>query len=298
MEISNPAKVYFPDEGITKGEVVEYYSSVAEAMVPHLDGRPLTLQRFPDGIGKSGFMQKNASKHFPDTIKTVEIPKEDGTTNYPLCDTADDLVYLANQGTITFHIWTARMPNLDQPDRLVLDLDPAEGAEAPRSAALTAKTVMEEVGLAPGLMTTGSKGYHLVALIEPESSYEEVGAAARWLAGVVARRSPEETTTEFLKKERKGRVFVDWLRNRTAQSVVAPWSVRPKARAPVAMPIGWEELDDTDPTRWTIADAPERISVDPWPSPPSLDTLTVRTVAEEANVDLDEEFDRFGRKRT
>lgn len=296
MEISNPDKIYFPEDGITKAQVIDFYRLAAPAMVPHLDGRPLTLQRFPDGIGSSGFMQKNASRHFPDTIERVEVPKEGGTTIHPLCDTAEDLVYLANQGTITFHVWTARLPHLTQPDRLVLDLDPPEGVEPPMEVARDTRAVMREVGLDPGLMTTGSKGYHVVARITPEADYDVVGHASRQLAGVVAARHPESATTEFRKADRTGRVFVDWLRNRWAQSSVSPWSIRPRPGAPVAVPIAWDELDDTPPDRWTVDDAPSRVEeADPWPGASGLDLDAVSRLADEHGVEVDEPFDRFGR---
>ncbi|MFO7292814.1 MAG: non-homologous end-joining DNA ligase [Actinomycetes bacterium] len=298
MEVSHPEKVLFPQDGITKGEVVDYYRAVADAMLPHLRGRPLTLQRFPSGIEESGFMQKNAPEYFPESIERIEVPKEGGTTVHPSCDSVDDLVYLVNQNTITFHIWTSRLPDLDRPDRLVLDLDPPKGGEPPREAARAARQVMEDVGLSPGLMTTGSSGYHVVALIEPHHDFDAVGHAARLLAGVVAARHPEATTTAFSKKDRAGRVFVDWLRNRWAQSTVCPWSLRPRPGAPVAMPISWEELDDTDPRRWTIRDAPERLGTDdPWPAAASLDLEAVARLAAEHDVGADEPFDRFGRKR-
>lgn len=294
--MSHPEKVLYPADGITKGEVVEYYRTVAQAMLVHLRGRPLTLQRFPNGIDEPGFMQKNASKYFPESIERVEVPKEGGTTIHPLCDTPDDLVYLANQNTITFHIWTSRTPDLLRPDRLVLDLDPPKGGDPPREAARAARKVMEDIGLSPGVMTTGSSGYHVVALIEQEHDYEAIGKVARLLAGVVAARHPDEMTTEFLKKDRAGRVFVDWLRNRWAQSTVCPWSLRPRPGAPVAMPITWEELDDTDPQRWTLRDAPERLDrEDPWPPAKSLDLDVVEELAEAHDVDADEPFDRFGR---
>lgn len=294
MEVSNPDKVLYPEDGITKGEIVAYYEAVAEAMVPHLRGRPLTLERYPDGIGTKGFMQKNASKHFPKSIRRVEVPKEGGTTNHPLCDSADDLAYLANQGTITIHIWTARQPHLDHPDRLVLDLDPAEGAEPPRDAAGAARRVLEDIGLSSGLMTTGSSGYHVVARIEPDHDYDVVGEASRLLAGVMAVRHPDQMTTEFRKVALDGRVFVDWLRNRWAQSVVSPWSLRPRVSAPVAMPIAWDELATTDPGRWTLNDASQRLSLDdPWPPSGRLDPSRVIELAEEHDVSFSEPFDRF-----
>lgn len=296
--VSHPDKVLYPADGITKGEVVDYYRTVSDAMLPHLEGRPLTLQRFPNGIDESGFMQKNAPGYFPESIERVEVPKEGGTTVHPLCDSVEDLVYLANQNTITFHIWTARLPLLERPDRLVLDLDPPKGGDPPREAARAAREVMEDIGLSPGIMTTGSSGYHVVALIEQEHDYDAVGRAARLLAGVVAARHPDETTTEFLKKDRAGRVFVDWLRNRWAQSTVCPWSLRPRPGAPVAMPISWDELDDTDPQRWNLQNAPERLGLDdPWPVASPLDVEAVQGLAEAHDVSADEPFDRFGRKR-
>ena len=294
MEVSNPDKVLYPDDGITKGQVVAYYESVAEAMVPHLEGRPLTLERYPDGIGTKGFMQKNASKHFPDTIERVEVPKEGGTTNHPLCDSPEDLAYLANQGTLTFHIWTARLPDLVNPDRIVLDLDPAEEAEPPRAAAEAARTVLADVGLESGLMATGSRGYHVVAPISPDHEYDLVADLSRHLAAIVATRHPDDMTTEFRKAAREGRVFVDWLRNRWAQSVVAAWSLRPRSGAAVAMPLTWEELASTDPNRWTIQDAAERLDiVNPWPAPSSLDPDRIFSLADEHGVSFPESFDRF-----
>lgn len=282
MKVSNPDKLMFPDEGITKAEVVAYYQQVGEVMVPHLEGRPLTLQRFPDGIDHDGFMQKNASKHFPDSIERVEVPREGGTTTHPLVDSIEDLIYLANQGTITFHIWTSRLPTLDRPDRLVLDVDPSEASGPPRQAALHARGVMADMGLESGLMTTGSRGYHVVAPIVPEHDFETVGKCARLLAEIVTMRHPDTTTTEFRKRNRGHRVFIDWLRNRWAQSVVASWSLRPRPRAPVAMPITWEELDDTDPDRWTIGNATDRILMAPQlPEPSRLDPDRVNTLAAE-----------------
>lgn len=295
MEVSNPDRVVYPDDGITKGEVVGYYETVAEAMVPELEGRPLTLQRFPSGIDGEGFMQKNASKHFPASIERIEVPKEGGTTNHPLCDSPADLVYLANQGTITFHIWTARLPDLTKPDRIVLDLDPPDSArQPPRAAAEQARQVLSEVGLDSGLMTTGSRGYHVVAPVEPDHDYDAVGHAARLLAGVLAVRHPKTLTVEFHKKERANRVFVDWLRNRWAQSVVAPWSLRPRRGAPVATPLSWDELDSTNPDAWTLRNAPQRLGgKHSWPKPGQLDPDRVDKLAEENDVFIDEPFDRF-----
>lgn len=296
VEVSSPDKVMFPADGYTKADVVGYYEKVAPVMLPHLEGRPLTLQRYPDGIHGDGFMQKNASSHFPESIRRVEVPKEGGTTNHPLIDTAEDLMYLANQGTITFHIWTSRLPHLDRPDRLVLDLDPPEGGGPPREASATARSVLGEVGLSSALMTTGSSGFHVVAPIRPDHDFEAVGHLARLLAGVVAARIPDTATTEFLKKNREGRVFVDWLRNRWAQSAVCPWSLRPLDGAPVAMPLSWDELGEADPQGWDIRSAPDRMGViEAWPEPADLDPEAIEALADGHEVTYDEPFDRFGR---
>lgn len=296
VEVSNPDKVMYPADGYTKAEVVGYYQAVAAVMLPHLEGRPLTLQRYPNGIHGNGFMQKNASSHFPASIERVEVPKEGGTTNHPLISSADDLAYLANQGTITFHIWTSRLPDLERPDRLVLDLDPPDGGGPPREPARVARSVLDEVGLDSGLMTTGSSGFHVVAAIRPEHDFETVGHLARLLAGVVAAQMPDSATTEFLKKNRKGRVFIDWLRNRWAQSAVSPWALRPLDGAPVAMPIDWEELDAADPRGWDLESAPTRAEQpDPWPEPGKLDPEAIEALADEHDVAYDEPFDRFGR---
>lgn len=296
VDVSNPDKVMYPADGFTKADVVGYYEAVAEVMVPHLEGRPLTLQRYPNGIHGDGFMQKNASSHFPDTIERVEVPKEGGTTNHPLIDSAEDLMYLANQGTITFHIWTSRLPHLERPDRLVLDLDPPEGGGPPREAARLARAVLDEAGLDSAVMTTGSSGFHVVAPIRPELDFDVVGHLSRLLAGVVAARIPDQATTEFLKKNRKGRVFVDWLRNRWAQSAVSPWSLRPLDGAPVAMPIDWDELAEAEPQGWNLDTAPDRIgAVGTWPEAGELDLAAIEALAAEHDVAFDEPFDRFGR---
>lgn len=283
MEVSSPDKLLYPADGITKAEVVAYYETIADRILPHLEGRPLTLQRFPNGIDREGFMQKNAGRYFPDSIERVEVPKEGGTTNHPLVDSVEDLLYLANQNTITFHIWTSRLPHLERPDRIVLDLDPSDDGP-PREAARAARSVMREVGLEPGVMTTGSSGYHVVARITPANDFDVVGRWARQLAGIVAARHPRTATTEFRKNKREGRVFVDWLRNRWAQSVVSPWSLRPRPRAPVAMPIDWDELDSTTPDRWTITDAADRPRVD-WPEPATPDADAIDKLAATHDVD-------------
>lgn len=294
MEISNPDKVLFPEHGYTKADLIGYYDSVADRMLPWLTGRPLTLERYPNGVGAKGFMQKNASTHFSEHIRRVEVPKSDGTVTHPVVDDRHGLVELANQAAISFHVWTAAAPDLDRPTHLVLDLDPEAGdTEAVRSVAWTTKVVLGEFGLDGLAVASGKKGFHVWVPVAG-LDYDTCGLVSRAMAGLVASRLPDQATTEFLKKHRRGRVFVDWLRNRRAQSIVAPWSVRVTDEATVAVPVSWDELDRSSPAGWTIRTAPDRLDLRP-PDPFDIDPDTVVGAARERGLDLDSEFDRFGR---
>lgn len=272
VEISSTEKTFFPEEGLTKGEIVAYYRDVADVMVPHLAGRPLTIQRFPDGIGGGGFYQKDASDHFPDWIRTVEVPRrgEGGAVRHVVCDEPATLVYLANQGSLTFHVSPARAGALDVPDVVVVDLDPVEGSDlAPvRAAARTLRALLAEVGLNPFLQTTGSKGYHVVAPIRPEHGFDRVRAFARALAEIAAERDPERLTTAVRKERREGRVYVDTARNGYAQTFVSPYSVRPRPGAPIATPLDWGELGRVDPGSYSVRNLRRRLGqkTDPWAS--------------------------------
>ncbi len=299
MEISNPDKEYFP--GVTKREVVEHYDRVSEVMLPFLVDRPLTLERYPSGVGEKGFMQKNASKHFPDFIGRIEIESANTTTTFPTISDVRGLLYLAGQGTIVFHIPASRIDDLWHPDRLVIDLDPAgddpgEVAEVARRT----RAVLEDQGVASGAMITGSSGIHVVVGLERTVDFERLARTARAIAGLVVDAAPELATTEFLKKDRDGRVFVDWLRNTAMATVVAPWSLRPRPEASVAVPIEWEEVGEIGPADITIHDIESRLEREiTWPDPIDLTDASTAIVAaaEEAGVDLDARFDRFGRKR-
>lgn len=300
VQVSNPDKVMFPDTGLTKRDLVAHYERVAPTMLPHLAGRPLTLQRFPNGIQGSGFLQKNAPAHFPSDIGRVEVPKRDGTTTYPLVDDVRGLLYLANLGTIVFHVWTSRLPDLDRPDRLVLDIDPPEGdPESARLAAGLVREVLVELDLPSVPMTTGSKGYHLITAISPTAPAEESAELSRIVAELAAVRHPDLLTTEFRIERRRGRTFLDWLRNRPGQTGVAPWSLRARPGAPVAVPFGWDELPDTPPDRWTLESIDDRLaSGDPLlmaaDKPVDLGpaVAAARSLADEAGVEI-VPFDRF-----
>ena len=269
VELTNPGKVLFPDDGITKADLVDYYVAVAPAMVPHTRGRPAMLHRFPDGIRRFGFYQKDVSGHFPDWVPRVEVAKKGGTVVHPCADDAASLAYLAGQGTVAFHVWTSRADRLDRPDQLIFDLDPSGGEwEAVVETAVVLRELLDDLGLAAYVKTTGSRGLHVVSPLRRDAGFDEVRAFARDVARVVVRLDPDRLTVEARKRDRGGRVYVDVLRNGYAQTAVAPYSVRALSGAPVAAPLDWAELDDPGfgPQRWTIADMAQRLAAggDPW----------------------------------
>ena len=260
ISLSSAEKVLFPEDDITKGDLVEYYRTVAGVMVPHLTGRPLTLHRFPSGIDGQKFYQKNASEHFPGWIHRATLRSQDGgDTEYVIADDEATIVYLANQNCIVFHPCSTRAPELHKPDLLILDLDPSDNDfEKVREGAQRLRGILSQVGLVPFLKTTGSRGLHVVAPIVPEEDEDGVRQFARLIADVLVREAPEVFTVEMSKVARGRRVFVDHLRNGKAQTAVAPYSVRALPGAPVAMPIRWAELDDPalDARRYRLRDAP------------------------------------------
>jgi bifunctional non-homologous end joining protein LigD len=268
VSVGNAGKVLFPGDGITKLDVVEHYRTVAPLMLPHAGSRPLSLQRFPDGIGAGGFFQKNASRHFPDWIERVALPKAGGTVEHVVAQRAADLVYLAEQGTLTFHGALAPVAHVDRPDRLVFDLDPSvDDFDMIRDGARLLREVLDDLGLVPFLMTTGSRGLHVVVPVSGSETFDEVRPVVEGVARLVVERDPDQFTVDFRKAARGDRVLIDYFRNAYGQTAACPWSLRPKPHAPVAVPIEWDELDDPDlrGSRYTIADVPALVErPDPW----------------------------------
>ncbi len=269
VAIEHLDKVLFPDAGVTKGELVEHYRNLAERILPHLAGRPLTLQRFPDGIAADGFYQKNIGDHFPDWVDRITVPKQDGQVTHVIASNAAALVYLAGQATITLHAWLSRRDRLHHPDRMIFDLDPPGDAFAlVRRAGRALHDLLGELGLTAWPMTTGGRGVHVVVPLDRGADFDTVRAFARDVAMLLARRD-DAFTTEVRKHQRRGRLFLDYLRNGYAQTAVVPFAVRARPNAPVAVPLAWEELDD--PTlnghRWTIRTIGQRLATldhDPW----------------------------------
>jgi len=268
VALTNQDRVVFPDAGITKGEVIAYYRAVADAMVPQLAGRPLTIERFTKGVDQGGFFQKHWQKHYPSWLDSAEAGAKT-RVRYPIVDNAAGLVYLANQGGVAFHVWTSRKTTHANPDLIVLDLGPPDGGFVMvRGVALLLRDVLEELSLTPFVKTTGSKGLHVVAPLDGRAPFDDVHALCGALAKLLASRGPELITTEFYKKDRKGRLFFDTMRNAPGATFVAAYSLRGKANAPVSCPITWKEVEDEAlrPDGFTLRDVPARLEKhgDPW----------------------------------
>jgi bifunctional non-homologous end joining protein LigD len=269
VRISRPEKVLFPAAGVTKADLAAYYERVAEHMLPHVRGRPVSMQRFPDGIDGYGFFHKDVPDHFPDWIGRVEVGKRGGRVTHAIVNDADTLVYLADQACITPHVWLSRRDRLRQPDRMVFDLDPSvEDFAAVRRAARAVGELLRELGLEPYVMTTGSRGLHVWVPLRRGPDFEEVRGFARDLARLMTLRHPDELTLEARKAKRGDRILVDVNRNAYAQTAVPPYAVRPKPQAPVATPLEWREVSDSKlrPDRWTTKSVFRRLAAkgDPW----------------------------------
>jgi len=269
VRITHPDRLMFPRDGITKLDLATYYRDVARAMVRHARDRPIAMQRFNDGIEGEAFFQKEIPRGAPDWIRSVRVRKEGGTVRHPLANDAAALVWLANQNCITPHLWTSRADRLERPDRMIFDLDPSEGGDFAlvKRTALELADVLRAAGCEPFAMTTGSRGLHVVVPLRRRAGFDQVFEAARAVAEELARRHPDELTTAFRKNRREGRLFVDVLRNRWAQTAVAPYAVRPRPGGPVATPVRWEEVEGLESAdHFRLHDVLDRLDRDgdPW----------------------------------
>lgn len=262
--ITHPEKLMFPDDGITKGELASYYEAIAPVMLPHLRRRPITMERFHRGIGAPGFFQKDVSKGFPDWLERVEVPKHGGTVHHPIANDKRSLLWLANQNSITIHVWPSRTPNLYNPDICVFDLDPARDDELDslRKAALSLRDLLAELGLPSWIKTTGSKGFHIAVPLDGKSDFGTVARFAHGVGKVIVERNPDHLTQEFHKVDRAGRILVDTGRNGYSATFAATYTVRAKPGAPVSAPCTWEELEsgEVGPKTFTLRSMAQRIS--------------------------------------
>jgi bifunctional non-homologous end joining protein LigD len=272
ITLTNTKKILFTKDKITKGDLIAYYKKIAPIMLPYIKDRAVTLHRFPDGITKEGFYQKDISDYFPSWIKRKAIPKEGGKNTYVVCNDADTLVYLANQACITPHIWLSTINNLKKPTRMIFDLDPGktQDFELVRQTALLIRKALKKHNLTSYVMTTGSRGVHIVIPLDGKETFDTVRAYARAIAQHVVAQNPKQLTIEPRLNKRRGRLFIDITRNAYAQTTAAPYAVRAKHGAPVATPLTWKELENKKITAqtFTIKNIFGRLKKqnDPWKS--------------------------------
>ena len=271
VKLSNAGKMLFPGDGITKGDLVRYYFGAADAMLPLLRDRPLTLVRYPDGITAGGVLQKNAPRYFPDWIRRAPVPKQGGgTVQHVIGDKAATLAYLANQACIELHAALSRTTALECPDQLIFDLDPPDDrhfADVRRAARLLRDLLESELGVTCFVKTTGGKGVHVHVALQPDEDFDTTRQFARQAAEVLVAREPGLLTIEQRRDKRGSRIYADIMRNGYAQTAIAPYAVRARPGAPVATPLSWAELDDDlSPHDFTIGTVPGRLEhgSDPW----------------------------------
>jgi len=261
--ITHPDKVLFPGDGITKGELAAYYESIAPLMLPHIRGRPVTMERYPAGIDKKGFWQKSVTKGFPDWLQRVDVPKKDGVVHHPLVTDVRSLLWVANQNTITQHVWVSRVPKLYYPDVCVFDLDPSrdDEPEVLRAAALALRDLLKELGLPSWVKTSGSKGFHILVSLDGSARTGEVARFADAVGKLLVARDPDHLTQEFSKEDRGGRIYVDTGRNGYSATFAAAYAVRAKPGAPVSAPCTWGEIEsgDVGPRTFTLRAMADRV---------------------------------------
>jgi bifunctional non-homologous end joining protein LigD len=280
VQVTNPDKIFFPERGLTKGELVSYYVGVAEHALPHLRRRPFHMKRFPNGVAGEFFHQKRVPANHPDYVDEVFVQFPSGhSTVFAIVDNAAALAWVANLGCIELHTWASRVPEIERPDYLLIDLDPTTDGQWPfvREIALVVREVMDELGLRSYPKTSGATGLHILAPIKPELAFPVVRNFAKALAVEVERRVDDQAiaTTTWRVADRVG-VFVDYGQNARDRTIASAYSVRPTADARVSAPLSWDEVATVEPEAFTLETMPARIEEvgDPmrgmWKSPPSL----------------------------
>ena len=270
ITITHPDRVVFPDVGVTKLALAQYYEHVADWILPHVVGRPLTLVRCPAGQTGQCFYQKHLVDSMPDSVRGVAIKEKDGVDEYVVIDDLSGLISLVQLGVMEFHPWPARDDKVERPDRLVFDVDPDEKVSwaAIRQAAVDVRDCLETLGLQSFLRTSGGKGLHVVAPIDRRSSWDTVKEFARGVAELMVRAAPDRYVANMSKAKRRGKIYVDYLRNQRGATAVASYSTRARNGAPVAAPLAWSELSKVKQSdHYTVANISERLSrrrSDPW----------------------------------
>lgn len=277
VRVTHPDRVMYEDQGATKRDIATYMAEMAEHLLPHLEQRPVSLVRCPSGASSQCFFQKHFTDSTPDVIGKTQIEEKDGNpASYLLFDTSEALITAAQIGALELHIWAARTDRLERPDRLVFDLDPDEGLsfDDVKASALEVRDRLEDAGLESFALLTGGKGIHVVAPLERRQGWDDLKAAARGLARQMSQDAPERYVAEASKAKRRGRIFIDWLRNERGATAICPFSLRARPGAPVATPVAWEELDGVGAANaYTIGTIRQRLAQlkrDPWEGYDSL----------------------------
>jgi bifunctional non-homologous end joining protein LigD len=271
LAITHPDKVLDPESGITKKQLAEYYLAVAEHMLPHIADRPVSVVRCPDGVAKACFFQKHVGLGLPKGVKTISIRnrKTSGNEDFLTVDSSEGLLGLAQMGVLEIHPWGSHNESLEEPDRIVFDLDPDSSIEW-KTLAETARELkarLKKAGLESFVKSTGGKGLHVVVPIRPDQEWPAVKEFAHRLALQLERGKPDLYVTKMTKAARKNRIYLDYLRNDREATSVAPYSPRARAGAPVAMPLAWKELDSVRPPAFHVSDLATwraRLLRDPW----------------------------------
>lgn len=268
VRLTNPDRVLFPDQGLTKADLARHWERVAKRALSHLRDRPLLLLRCPSGRHKRCFYQKHATEGMPDVVPHVSVEEQDGTRPYMYIDGLPAIIALVQFGALELHVWSSRQPRIDRPDQMVFDLDPDEALpwSVVVEAAFQMRARLQELDLENFVKTTGGKGLHVVVPLTRRAGFDEVRAFAQAIAESFARREPSRYTANMSKRGRKGRIFIDYLRNGYNATSIAPYSPRAKEGAPVAVPLDWKELEQSrERPRYTVNDMADRIAgPDPW----------------------------------
>ncbi len=271
IELSNTTKDFFPKAGISKGDVVNYYKKIWEYAEEYITDRPMVLQRFPDGIKGKGFYQKQTPDYFPKWISTIKVKtkKDNSSDKLVNCKNQQTLVYLANQGILTMHVWLSKKSKLNKPDRVVFDFDPSDDDfNKVRKAAKALKKLTDKENIPLYVMTSGSKGLHVVIPLKPEKKYETIRKISKNIARQIVDKHPDIFTLETSMKKRGSKVFIDYLRNSYAQTTVMPFSIRARKGAPVAVPLSWDEVGKKSlhPQKYNVNNVFRRVKrkKDPW----------------------------------
>lgn len=263
VKLTNLGKVYWPEDGYTKGDLIDYYYRVSPYILPHLKDRPLSLVRFPDGISSEGFYQKDAPQGVPKWVRLAPIKSKDkeNYVNFVLCENAETLVWMANSGVIEINPWLSRYDRPDFPDFAVFDIDPSEGTtwEDVKVVARLVKNLLDTWNLKGFPKVSGQTGLHVFVPVEPKYTYREIQSFVKHAAQIVRDAYPEKVTLERKVKDRYGKVYIDYPQNARGQTIGAVYGVRASRGAPVSMPILWEELENAHPQKWNIKVAPRRL---------------------------------------